>query len=104
MVQFRSRDWRRAAELLQNCEATSPGKTDALLFRGKALINLGDYDGAASALDRYIARHPTSDDALYTLGYVQFRQDRPRESLATYTKAAAIKTPTDDDLKVVSLN
>ena len=104
MTQFRAREWRDAAISLANCEAAAPGQTDALLFRGKALVNLGEFDDAAQALENYVAKHPQSDDALYTLGYVQFRQNKPRESLATYTKAAAIKTPTSDDLKIVSLD
>ncbi len=93
-----------AAHDLANCEAIAPGKTDALLYRGKALINLGNYYEALEALQFYVAKHPESDDGLYTLGFVQFRQNQPRESLATYTKAAALKTPTDDDLKILSLD
>jgi tetratricopeptide (TPR) repeat protein len=104
MTQFRAREWSDAAMSLANCEAAAPGQTDALLFRGKALVNLGKYDEAAEALENYAVKHPQSDDALYTLGFVQFRQNKPRESLATFTKAAAIKTPTADDLKVVSLD
>jgi tetratricopeptide (TPR) repeat protein len=104
MTQFRARAWADAAMSLANCEAAAPGQTDALLFRGKALVNLGKYDDAAEALESYAAKHPQSDDALYTLGYVQFRQNKPRESLATFTKAAAIKTPTPDDLRIVSLD
>lgn len=104
MMQFRARNWQEAAMNLANCEAAIPGQTDALLYQGKAQINLSNYDAAAESLSNYIAKHPLSEDALYTLGYVQFRQDKPRDSLATYTKAAAVKTPTSDDLKIVSLN
>jgi len=104
MAAFRAKDWTAAANGFAGCEMQSPSKTDALLLRGKALINLGKIDDASESLGKYLATHPKSDDALYTLGYVQFRQDKPRESLATYTAAARLKTPTDDDLKIVSLD
>ena len=89
---------------LATCEASAPGQTDALLFRGKALINLGNFSEAAQSLAAYAAKHPQSDDALYSLGYVQFRQNQPGESLATLTRAAAVKSPTSDDLKIAALD
>lgn len=104
MASFQAKDWTAAASDFAECDKQAPGKTDALLFRGKALINLGRMPEAANSLEEYAAAHPTSDDALYTLGYVQFREDRPRESLATYTAAARLKNPTDEDLKIVSLD
>ena len=104
MAQFHARAWSDAATSLANCEATAPGQTDALLIRGKALMNLGHLDDASHDLEVYISRHPQSDDALYTLGSVQFRQNKARESLVTFTRAAAIRTPASDDLKIVSLD
>jgi Tfp pilus assembly protein PilF len=41
---------------------------------------------------------------LYLLGFVLHRENRPSESLETYTRAAAIVAPTGDDLKIVGLN
>jgi len=38
------------------------------------------------------------------LGFVLNRQNRPAESLASYTQAAAITRPTADDLKIVGLD
>jgi Flp pilus assembly protein TadD len=38
------------------------------------------------------------------LGFVLNRENRPAESLASYTKAAAITPPTADDLKIVGLD
>jgi tetratricopeptide (TPR) repeat protein len=55
-------------------------------------------------LRSYIRSHRDSADALYLLGFVLHRRNRPAESLETYTHAAAISTPTSDDLKVVGLN
>ena len=38
------------------------------------------------------------------LGFVLNRQNRPAESLASYTKAAAITRPKADELKIVGLD
>jgi tetratricopeptide (TPR) repeat protein len=96
--------WQQAAEAFQNCEIASPGKTDALLYRGKALVNLSDFSGAAASLEGYITNQPTSDDALYLLGYVQFRQDHPKQSLEALARAAKLKPPQASDLKIAALD
>jgi Flp pilus assembly protein TadD len=96
--------WQQAAEAFQKCEIASPGKTDALLYRGKALVNIADFSAAASSLESYIANHPTSEDALYLLGYVQFRQDHPKQSLEVLARAAKLKAPQASDLKIAALD
>lgn len=101
---FYQHHWQEAAEAFQNCELGSPGKTDALLYRAKSLINLSDFTGAAAALDSYVANHPDSDDALYLLGYVRFRQNRPQQSLETFARAAKLKAPQASDLKIAALD
>jgi tetratricopeptide (TPR) repeat protein len=101
---FYQHHWQEAAEAFQNCELGSPGKTDALLYRAKSLINLSDFSGAAASLDSYIATHSDSDDALYLLGYVRFRQDQPRQSLEAFARAAKLKAPRASDLKIAALD
>ena len=101
---FQQHQWTQAAAAYSDCEKNSPGKTDALLFRAKALVNLADYEGAAENLATYVAQHPQSDDALYLLGYVRFRQDQPRESLATFARAAKVRPPQASDLKIAALD
>jgi tetratricopeptide (TPR) repeat protein len=101
---FRAHQWGRAADAFQACEKASSGKTDALLYRAKSLVNLGDFAGAHDSLDSYIAAHPTSDDALYLLGYVAFRQDHPKESLQDFARAAKLKPPEASDLKIAALD
>jgi Flp pilus assembly protein TadD len=101
---FYQRRWQQAAEAFQKCEIASPGKTDALLYRGKALVNIADFSAAASSLESYIANQPTSDDALYLLGYVQFRQDHPKQSLEVLANAAKLKAPQASDLKIAALD
>jgi tetratricopeptide (TPR) repeat protein len=101
---FRSGNYSSAAALFAEAETAAPGATDALLYRAKSLVHLQDFAGAEKALRSYVTSHPTSSDALYMLGFVLQRQNRPAESLATYTKAAAITSPTGDDLKIVGLD
>jgi tetratricopeptide (TPR) repeat protein len=104
MTDFRASQWSASASAFAKCEAARPGQTDSLLYRGKALINLNKFNEAAASLSQYVSRHPDSDDGLYTLAYVRFRQDQPRESLQIFNEAAKLKPPGDDDLKIVALD
>ena len=101
---FREHHWAEAAEAFKNCDQTASGQTDALLYRGKALVNQQEFTEAAASLQSYLTTHSQSDDALYLLGYVRFRQDQPKESLALFTQAAKRKAPAADDLKIVALD
>jgi tetratricopeptide (TPR) repeat protein len=101
---FQNRRWAEAAAAYAECEKADPGKTTADLYRAKALVNLDNFDEAATALEKYRATNPQSDDAAYLLAYVRFRQDKPKESLQLFTEAARLHDPTPDDLKVVALD
>jgi len=101
---FRAGDYATAADWFAKADAAAPGATDALIYRAKSLVHLQNFSSSESALRRYIALHADSDEALYLLGFVLNRQNRPKESLEIYTRAAAVKTPTGDDLKIVGLD
>lgn len=104
LAAFRDGNYSSAAALFGEAEAVSPGTTDALLYRAKSLVHLEDFAGAERELRSYLSSHSDSSDALYMLGFVLHRQNRPAESLAVYTKAAGITVPTADDLKIVGLD
>src|SRR6266496_1541601 len=104
LAEFRAGNYSSSAALLARAEAASPGRTDALLYQAKALVHLPDFAGADKALRGYLHSHGDSSEALYMLGFVLNRENRPAESLASYTQAAAITRPTSDDLKVVGLD
>ena len=104
MAEFRAGDYSSAVALFADAETASPGATDALLYQAKSLVHLQDFSGAERALRGHLASHPDSSDALFMLGFVLNRQNRPAESLASYTKAAAIAHPVADDLKIVGLD
>jgi tetratricopeptide (TPR) repeat protein len=104
MQLFQQRRWAEAAAVFAECEKSNPGETKASLYRGKSLVNLGQFEEAAAALENYRKTHPHDDDAAYLLGYVRFRQNKAKESLQVFTEAARLKSPTADDLKVVGLD
>ncbi|HEY1462709.1 MAG TPA: tetratricopeptide repeat protein [Terriglobales bacterium] len=101
---FQQHQWNDAAAAFQQYEKNQAGKSDAPLYAAKAFINLGQIPEAAKILEPYATNHPASEDAVYLLAYLRFRQDKPRESLKLYTAAAKLKTPDADDLKIVSLD
>ena len=104
MALFRRHRFGEAAALFAEVEKGAPGQTNALLYRGKALVNLNRIQAAAAALEQYVALHPNSDDGFSLLAYIRFRQGRPADSLKLYTRAAALHTPVADDLKIVALD
>jgi tetratricopeptide (TPR) repeat protein len=104
LAEFRAGNYSSAAALFADAEAASPGATDAPLYQAKSLVHLQDFAGAERALRSYVLSHRDSADALYMLGFVLNRENRPAESLAAYTQAAAITRPTADDLKIVGLD
>ncbi len=104
MELFHRQQWAAAAAAFGEVEKQEPGKTDALLYRGKALVNLGRMTEAGDALQAYIKDHSKSDDALYLLAFIRFRENQPKESLELFTAAAKVKPPTADDFKIIALN
>jgi tetratricopeptide (TPR) repeat protein len=67
----------------------------------RSLIESNQLPDAEQALRRYLDVHKNSAEAHYLLGYVLFRLQKARESLAEYTEAAKFRTPTARDLEVV---
>jgi len=101
---FRTGDYAAAADLFAKADSAAPGTTDALIYQAKSLIHLQNFSSSESALRRYVGLHANSDEALYLLGFVLHRESKASESLEIYTKAAALKTPTGEDLKIVGLD
>ena len=106
---FAARRYREAAGLfaaVATAESAHPPeqRSDALLMQAKSLVNLNDFTAADAALQRFLQQDARSAQALYLLGYVLQRENKPRESLETFTRAAAIKPPLPNDLKLVALD
>jgi tetratricopeptide (TPR) repeat protein len=104
LAEFRKGNYAQAATMFATVDMAAPGTTDAQLYRAKSLVHLEDFAGADQALQAYLQSHRDSSDALYMLGFVLNRENRPADSLTIYTQAAAITPPTADDLKIVGLD
>lgn len=104
VAEFRAGNYSSAAEIFARVEAASPGATDALLYQAKSLVHLQNFTGAEKSLRNFLHSHHDSTDALYMLGFVLNRENRPADSLAAYTQAAALVQPSSDDLKIVGLD
>jgi tetratricopeptide (TPR) repeat protein len=72
---------------------------DLALARSYADRNL--LPAAETEARRVSAAHPDSPDAHFLLGYILFREQKARESLAEYTAGAKYRKPSAADLRVV---
>jgi Flp pilus assembly protein TadD len=84
-------------------QAAAPAAAaDAPLNEARTLVQRGQLNQAEAALSRYVEQNPSRAEAHFLLGYVLFREQKARESLAAYTAGAQWQRPTADDLRVVA--
>lgn len=74
---------------------------DDPLAEARSLIQLGKLQDAEQVIRHYIEVHRNSADAHYLLGYLLFKKQDARASLAEYTEGAKFRTPDAHDLEVV---
>jgi tetratricopeptide (TPR) repeat protein len=104
MQEYRASNWKEAAHWMAIAEQQAPGKTQALLIQARSLLNLGEFAQASHALRSYIALHTTSSEAFYALGYSLYKENKPGESLETFTKAATLAPPKAPDFQIIGLD
>jgi tetratricopeptide (TPR) repeat protein len=75
-----------------------------LLDKAESLVRAGNLSGAEETARRCVEAGPASARAHYLLGYILFRENKPKESLAEYTTAARYKKPDAFQLEIVALN
>jgi arabinan endo-1,5-alpha-L-arabinosidase len=78
--------------------------TEMLLDKAESLVRAGNLSGAEETARRCVEATPASARAHYLLGYILFRENKPKESLAEYTTAARYKKPDAFQLEIVALN
>jgi Flp pilus assembly protein TadD len=88
----------------QNSEIVSTRSTDPQLMEDQLLVDHGDYSNAAKSLLTYLSKHADSADAHFLLGYVFYRENKPKDSLAEYTEGAHLRKPDANDLAVVAMD
>ncbi len=81
-----------------------PANADLSFPQIQRLVDAKQYARAESALRGYLKDHAGSADPLYLLALVLEKENKPKESLEVYTRAAAVRTPTAEDLRKVALN
>lgn len=81
--------------------AARPQGVPADLAEARRLMAAGRFSDAENALRAYIATDQLSPDARYLLANSLLREDKPKEALAEYTRAAELRTPSATDLKNV---
>jgi Flp pilus assembly protein TadD len=75
-----------------------------LVEQASHLIAIGDYPQAEATVRIFVVANPALADAQYLLAYILLRENKPAQSLAEYTNAAKLRTPTSEDLKNVALD
>ena len=78
----------------------STNASDALTA-AQSLMAAGSFKKAEGALRTYLVTAPRSGNAHYLLAYALLRQNKPKDSLEEYTRAAALQTPTAAQLREV---
>jgi Flp pilus assembly protein TadD len=72
------------------------------LAEARQLVDSGKAAEAETTLHNFLAAHPSDPEAHFLLGYVLFREQKGRESLAEYTAGAKFRRPTAEELKIVA--
>jgi tetratricopeptide (TPR) repeat protein len=75
---------------------------DDPLSEARSLIKLNKFTDAEQVIRKYLVVHKNSADAHYLLGYILFKEQNAKESLAEYTEGAKYRTPSASDLEVVA--
>lgn len=73
-----------------------------LLAQARALAVAGKYSQAGALLHKVLHSDANSADAHFLLGYIYFREQRARRSLAQFTAGARSRRPGVDDLRIVA--
>jgi Flp pilus assembly protein TadD len=72
------------------------------LAEARDLITAGRFARSEAWLHTYLSTHSASADAHFLLGYVLFREEKARESLAEFTAGAAVRRPKADEFKTIA--
>jgi Flp pilus assembly protein TadD len=72
------------------------------LAEARRLIDANGFAQADQNLQSYLTAQPSSADAHFLLGFVLFREQKARESLAEFTSGAKYRRPNADELKAVA--
>jgi len=80
------------------------GPADDLLTQATTAVQAGSFSSADAIVRKYLSQQDASADGHYLLGYILSHEGKPTESLAEYTRAAQLRPPTANDLKIVAVD
>lgn len=72
------------------------------LASARALLASDQLTQSESSLRAYISANPSSPDAHFLLGYVLFREQKAKDSLAEFTEGAKYRRPRAEEFKTVA--
>jgi tetratricopeptide (TPR) repeat protein len=87
----RKRDYRRAAELLENLMSETDDFPIALLYLGRSYHALGDYDNAILHLKLFVQRVPGESAGYFFLGRTYLSLGFSRRSIVYFKKALELR-------------
>ena len=94
----------RFAELLVLPLLLSAGTTSAdLLRQAEERIQKEQFSTAQTLLEQTIRQEPDNVDALYRLGYVQYRQRKLSQARDSFAKVVKVAPPAADLIPAISL-
>lgn len=83
---------------------SSSTPNDDALREAWTLIKRRQYSVAEPRVKAYLKLHPDSAQAHFMLGYILYREQRPKESLEQYTAGARSEKPDANDLATVAMD
>ncbi len=100
-ISHRAKRYILAAAIM--CALRAVGQTPSdPVAEARTLLNSGRSKEAESILRDYLKTNSSSADGHFLLGYVLFRDQRTKESLAEFTEGAKFRRPRADELKIVA--
>ena len=73
-----------------------------LLAQARSLLSSGKLSDSEASLRSYLITDPSSAEAHFLLGYVLFREQKPKDSLAEFTAGAKFRRPHADEFRIVA--
>lgn len=103
MMKKHGRILHRATAITAFCALVALCQTPSDPLAGvRQMVESGKVAEADNALHNFLVAHPSDAEAHFLLGYVLFREQKARESLAEFTAGARFRRPNADELKIVA--
>ena len=88
LAAYQAKDYETVTVHTENILKFDRGNLPTILIAGAARFALGQYERAASDLERFVSQVPTHEPARRLLGAVQLKLQKPKEALGTLKSVA----------------